>query len=269
MFSETSISISQHADVPAFVSEQIVSGASLGVIFPRLPLVEQAIDDLTLALGHHVLQLIPSLKRPAPHDKWLENAYALIDARRPPLPAGYPAEMNVDKLIRWVHPKCDCVLIGVIPQLDDAGQRDILTVAGWMKGASRLPVEVVHGMPLQSHPKRNKSRSKPEQVLWQHLQKESELSGLFQQNEIVHTVFQTSPRVDFLWRDGRLIVEIDGYYHHSHQEQFANDRQRDYETGVSGYLTLRLTDEEILSDARLAIRKIQRYVQIRKRIFYV
>jgi very-short-patch-repair endonuclease len=36
------------------------------------------------------------------------------------------------------------------------------------------------------------------------------------------TVFQTSHCVDFLWRSGRLIVEIDSYYHHSRQEQFAN-----------------------------------------------
>jgi hypothetical protein len=50
-----------------------------------------------------------------------------------------------------------------------------------MRGAARRPIEVVHGMP----PKRpirkaGKSRSKPEEVLWRHLQHDAELRDLFE-----------------------------------------------------------------------------------------
>jgi len=267
---EASISISQQSDVPAFVSDQVGSGSTLGVIYPLLPAVQKAIDDLSLAVASRVLQLAPDLKVPAPRDKWMESALALIKTNQPPLPAGYPAEMNIHNLFRWVDPKYDRVLIGVVPQLDDAGQRDILSVASWMRGASSRPIEVVHGMPPVRQPRRRgKSRSKPEEALWHSLQNDSQLRGLFEQNAEVQTIFQTRLCVDLLWRAGRLIVEIDGYYHHSHQDQFANDRQRDYETGVSGYVALRLTDDEVLSDTQLATQKIRRYVQIRKRLFYV
>ena len=68
----------------------------------------------------------------------------------------------------------------------------------------------------------------------------SAYGGCFEPNVLVLTVFQTSPRVDFVWRRGRLIVEIDSNRFHSGPDRFTGDRQRDYETGASGYVTLRL-----------------------------
>lgn len=270
MLGEVAISISQQPDVPLFVANQVGSGSTLGVIYPLLPPVQKAIDDLSLAVASRVLQLAPDLKLLAPRDKWIESASALIKANQPPLPADYPATMNIHNLFRWVDPKYDRVLIGVVQQLDSIGQRNILHVASWMRAASSRAVEVVHGVPPGRVARKGaKSRSKPEEILWQHLQHDTELGGLFEQNKQVLTVFQTSHCADFLWRTGRFIVEIDSYYYHSHQEQFANDRQRDYETGASGYITLRLTDDEIVSDAGLAIQKIRRYFHIRKRLFYV
>lgn len=270
MLGEASISISQHPNVVAFVNQKISDGSGVGAIFPQPPVATQAIDDLTLALARHVLKTIAkdTTDHP-PRDKWLQSAYKMIDADQPPLPTGYSAATNVDRLIRWIDPKCDHMLIGVIPELDAAGLLDIRKVADWMNGASQMPIQIVHGKTEAPKRKHTALRSSLEKALWARLQRDPELRGLFEPNVTILTSFQTRPCVDFLWRKGFMIVEIDSYIYHSGRESFAGDRQRDYETGVSGYLTLRLTDSEISTDINLAIQKIRRYVQIRKKIFYV
>ena len=268
MIGGASIAISQQPDVLAYVSAQIGRGLALGAIYSRLPVATDAIDDLTLALARHVLQRdLPNIDRP-PRDKWLQSAYAMIAADQPPLPAGYAAEVNVDRLIRWVDPKCESVLIGVIPPLDTAGVRGMRLVAEWMNRASQLPTIVVHGTEHLPH-KRKSFNSTLEETLASRLEQDPELRGLFEPNVLVMTIFQTTPRVDFVWRKGRLIIEIDSYKYHSGRDRFTGDRQRDYETGASGYLTLRLTDQEIGTDLPLALQKIRRYVQLRKRLFHV
>jgi very-short-patch-repair endonuclease len=47
--------------------------------------------------------------------------------------------------------------------------------------------------------------------------------------------------VDFLWRDQRLIVEIDGYAYHSSRSAFERDRAKDGTMAATGYLVLRFT----------------------------
>lgn len=63
--------------------------------------------------------------------------------------------------------------------------------------------------------------------------------------------------VDFLWREARLIVEVDGYVFHSSQRSFAVDRRRDAELLAAGYRVLRVTWADLTTDrltttARLA-----------------
>lgn len=48
-------------------------------------------------------------------------------------------------------------------------------------------------------------------------------------------------RVDFLWREPRLIVETDGYRFHRGRQAFADDRGRDLELRRQGYEVIRLT----------------------------
>jgi len=241
----------------------------VGAIYPRFPAADEAIDGLTLALARHVLQRQLTNMDPTPRDKWLQAAYGLLAVNQPPLPAGYSSETNVDRLIRWVDPQCGRILIGVVPALDAAGVRHMRGVAEWMNRASRLPTIVVHGAKAGARRKRARFRSTLEETLAARMEEDAELRGLFEPNVLVLTVFQTAPRVDFVWRSGRLIVEIDSFHFHSSPDGFADDRQRDYETGVSGYVTLRLTDREIAADIHLAVQKIRRYVQLRKRLFHV
>ena len=52
-------------------------------------------------------------------------------------------------------------------------------------------------------------------------------------------------RVDALWRDERVIVELDGYAFHKSRAQFETDRRRDAKLQVAGYRVLRITQQRL------------------------
>jgi very-short-patch-repair endonuclease len=51
--------------------------------------------------------------------------------------------------------------------------------------------------------------------------------------------------VDFVWRDRKLIVEVDGYAYHRSPQQFESDRERDVNLGTSGWTTRRFTWRQV------------------------
>jgi Protein of unknown function (DUF559) len=51
--------------------------------------------------------------------------------------------------------------------------------------------------------------------------------------------------VDFLWRDARLVVELDGYEFHRTRAAFERDRERDAELKLDGYEVVRLTAKRL------------------------
>jgi very-short-patch-repair endonuclease len=267
MMDQTAISVCQHPDVFRYVTERIGKGAAMGAIYHEYPPVDQAIDRLVHGLARHVQerQAIPG---EIPRDRWMAAARDLLLAGHLPLPEGYSAETNVDRLMRWTDPNYREVFIGLPMPLDSVAQRHISAVAEWMNRASRLPVTLVHG---DAAPARvnGELRSELERALAGRLAKDPELKGLFESNVLMTTVFDTRPRVDFVWRTGRLIVEVDSYYFHKDREKFAGDRQRDYETGATGYVTLRLTDDEIRNDLTKAVQKVRRFVHLRRSLFHV
>jgi very-short-patch-repair endonuclease len=55
--------------------------------------------------------------------------------------------------------------------------------------------------------------------------------------------------VDFVWRDRRLIVEVDGYAYHRSPSAFERDRERDVTLTTSGWRVLRFTWAKILRRA--------------------
>jgi very-short-patch-repair endonuclease len=57
--------------------------------------------------------------------------------------------------------------------------------------------------------------------------------------------------VDFLWRDERVVAEVDGYAFHGSARSFALDRRRDAELTAAGYRVLRFTWAD-LNEGRLA-----------------
>ncbi len=72
-----------------------------------------------------------------------------------------------------------------------------------------------------------------------------------------------TPRVDLLWRAGRIVVELDGA-EHERDPNYGADRHRDYELLVAGYLVLRLTNAEVELDLARALDKIRRVVDLRR-----
>jgi very-short-patch-repair endonuclease len=106
--------------------------------------------------------------------------------------------------------------------------------------------------------------SEIEQRLAAMLSDDTELAGLFCFNWLVDTVRGSRPRVDLVWTDGRLVVELDGYADHATRRAFMGDRHRDYELMLSGYTVLRLANDEVVQDFGRAIEKIRDLVRLRR-----
>jgi very-short-patch-repair endonuclease len=104
--------------------------------------------------------------------------------------------------------------------------------------------------------------SEVEQRLAKSLAADDELGALFGFNQTVDTVHGSRPRVDLLWAQGRLVVELDGYESHGGRAPFMYDRHRDYELALSGYTVLRLANDEIVQDYGKAIAKIRDLVRL-------
>ena len=94
---------------------------------------------------------------------------------------------------------------------------------------------------------------------------DAELAPLFVFNQCVVTVRGTRPKVDLVWSEGRLAVELDGWGSHGNRMAFMQDRHRDYELAMSGYTVLRLTNDEIAQDMEKAIEKIRDLVVLCRR----
>jgi very-short-patch-repair endonuclease len=104
--------------------------------------------------------------------------------------------------------------------------------------------------------------SEIEQRLAKVLGADAELASLFSFNQCVDTIRGSRPKVDLLWMEGRLVVELDGYGSHGNRAAFMYDRHRDYELTLSGYTVLRLANDEIAQDVEKAIEKIRDLVNL-------
>jgi very-short-patch-repair endonuclease len=62
---------------------------------------------------------------------------------------------------------------------------------------------------------------------------------------------------DFVWREPRLIVEVDGYAYHRAPSVFEADRARDVELTVAGWTVLRFTYEQVMHRPEWVARKIR------------
>jgi very-short-patch-repair endonuclease len=106
--------------------------------------------------------------------------------------------------------------------------------------------------------------SEIEQRLAAMLGNDAELAGLFCFNWFVDTIRGSRPKVDLVWMDGRLVVELDGYADHATRRAFIGDRHRDYELMLSGFTVLRLANDEVVQDFGRAIEKIRDLVRLRQ-----
>ena len=63
--------------------------------------------------------------------------------------------------------------------------------------------------------------------------------------------------VDFLWREQRLVVEVDGWASHRSRSAFEEDRARDARLLRRGYQVLRFTWRQVTSDPREVVGTIR------------
>jgi len=68
---------------------------------------------------------------------------------------------------------------------------------------------------------------------------------------------------DFLWRDQRLIVEVDGYAFHSNRRSFERDHERDLVLTAAGFDVLRFTWRQIVEEPELVLVRLARALALR------
>ena len=95
-----------------------------------------------------------------------------------------------------------------------------------------------------------KNATDAEQVLWEHIRKES-LGVKFQRQHIIGDYI-----VDFLAPNEALVVEVDGAYHAERQQQ-EDDKMRTEYLNRKGYRVIRFTNEQVLFDIDNTLKKIQ------------
>ncbi len=62
--------------------------------------------------------------------------------------------------------------------------------------------------------------------------------------------------VDLLWREQRLIVEVDGFAYHSSRAAFERDRARDAALQAAGYRVVRLTWRQIIDEPHALVAQL-------------
>jgi very-short-patch-repair endonuclease len=66
--------------------------------------------------------------------------------------------------------------------------------------------------------------------------------------------------VDAVWRDKRVVVEVDGLKGHRTRAQLERDHQRDLELRAAGYIVLRYTERQLVENPAGVAADIRRYV---------
>jgi very-short-patch-repair endonuclease len=51
-----------------------------------------------------------------------------------------------------------------------------------------------------------------------------------------------------MWREQRLVVEVDGYAFHSSRRSFERDRRKDQELTAAGYRVIRVTWRQLTAE---------------------
>jgi ATP-dependent Lhr-like helicase len=92
-----------------------------------------------------------------------------------------------------------------------------------------------------------------ENVLWQHLGRKS-LGHRFRRQHLIGNYI-----VDFVCLEKNLIVEVDGEYHHTPEQQTL-DRERTFDLNEQGYRVIRFTNGEVLSNIDRILQKINLFL---------
>lgn len=122
------------------------------------------------------------------------------------------------------------------------------------QGAKRLlsePNVTVSPVLGKPHP-----RSEAEKELYERICADAELCQLFAFNQRVETRFESTPTVDLISFQHKLVIEIDGDDHRQ-LWKWAADRKRDVELFLSGYRVMRFTTWSLLENMDLVLSRIR------------
>jgi very-short-patch-repair endonuclease len=64
--------------------------------------------------------------------------------------------------------------------------------------------------------------------------------------------------VDFVWRDCRLVAEVDGYRFHSSRSAFERDRRRDADLNAAGFRVIRITWRQLVEEPIAVVARLAR-----------
>jgi len=199
-------------------------------------------------------------------------------------PGWIPSErQSAVSVVEWLARNSGAAVIPLIPmEWAESDPVDRLLFRAWTLAESDVSQELGMGQSAESAhsltgqmirtPGMSRVMGSPhplsevEKRVWAYLTSDPDMAQLFRCNQTVITVLGTRPRVDLLWPDGRIVVELDGYADHGMREAFERDRHRDYELLMSGYQVLRITNDEIHRDFEAAIGKIRDLVGLKKSI---
>lgn len=232
---------------------------------------------------------------------WLQTAWSLAGRGDIPLVPGMSRSLQATQLARALDARALCLVIAVDGAPSSARLLGLARAAEWLAretgarvvvvapielmgrteldaiayDALRWPAEdegedhEVHGggagrtdlWPFlgQPHP-----LSAGEQRLASAIRDDADLRELFEFNMPVDTRHGSSYIADLLWRDGRVVVEVDSYRYHSGRRAFRRDRRRDFEMMTSGYRVLRIDHDEVIRDvdeARQRVRDVVAFVR--------
>ena len=175
--------------------------------------------------------------------EWIaHHSHAAVVALFPELPAN--------------EPPFDRIFYGARRVIAEAAQPQLIEPAATGTADDGLWIAPWRGLP---HP-----LSEIEQRLAKVLNADTELAPLFSFNRTIATIRGSRPKVDLVWTEGRLVIELDGYGSHGNRLAFMYDRHRDFELTLSGYTVLRLANDEVAQDYGKAIEKIRDLVRLRR-----
>jgi very-short-patch-repair endonuclease len=70
--------------------------------------------------------------------------------------------------------------------------------------------------------------------------------------------------VDFLWREERLVVEVDGYAFHSSRSAFERDRRRDADLQAHGFVVMRVTWRQLVEEPHALVARLAQRLSSRQ-----
>lgn len=245
-------------------------------------------------------QTLPPDGDPSISRAWLKAVVPLCEKKIAPRLVDFPRHLQIQQLIKAISPKgLTLALATDDPQPRSLYLLGLAKAAAWLASQGKIrvvllvPTALAHHEELASvgyqtfelsQPKADRSidssldpsvqvvlgrkgsphpSSQVEHLLAKRLENDPELRNLLSFNQPVQSVTGRFFKVDLLWEEGKLIVEIDGDEHRE-RHHYTADRLRDYELMISGYLVLRFSNDQVISDCELVLEMIRDMVKFRR-----